>query len=361
MAADREAAGSRRSGETTGKDADDGGASEADLLSLDTDSRQLLNATTVLAVVLGLAAIWGGMLPAFRILEDIALWQGTFQGDGGTVQVAVTLADVIVALLIGLGGYVLSTNLPSLLNIIMLKRGGFSSGTRYAISTLVRYAIVILATLLVLGRLGASWSQLGWAAAALGVGIGFGLQEIVANFISGLILLAERPVRVGDLITVGDASGTVVRIRIRATTIRDFHSKELLIPNKELITGRLLNWTLSDTMIRIDIEVGIAYGSDVDRAIEILQELARNDRRVLVDPPPVVAFNKFGDSSLNLSLRIFVDAFADRVPVTTDMHRNIHRRFAEEGIVIAFPQMDVHFHAAQPDGQTTDDGKPSND
>jgi len=351
----------RRAGETLETDAENAGETEVDLLSLDADSRQLLNATTVLAVALGLAAIWGGMLPAFRILEDIALWQGSFQGDGGAVQFAVTLGDVIVAVLIGLGGYVLATNLPSLLNIIMLKRGGFSSGTRYAISTLVRYAIVIISTLLVLGRLGANWSQLGWAAAALGVGIGFGLQEIVANFISGLILLAERPVRVGDLITVGDASGTVVRIRIRATTIRDFHSKELLIPNKELITGRLLNWTLSDAMIRIDIEVGIAYGSDVDRAIALLLEMAQDDRRVLGDPPPVVAFNRFGDSSLNLSLRIFVDAFADRVPVTTDMHRNIHRRFAEEGIVIAFPQMDVHFHATQTAEYAGDDVKPSND
>jgi potassium efflux system protein len=189
---------------------------------------------------------------------------------------------------------------------------------------------------------------MGWAAAALGVGIGFGLQEIVANFISGLILLAERPVRVGDRITVGDATGTVTRIRIRATTIRDLEQKELLIPNKELITGQLLNWTLTDTKTRILIDVGITYGSDVDRAIEILHELAREDERVLEEPAPGVVFNQFGDNSLNLAFRVFVGTIQDRLPVITDMHRNINRRFKEAGIVIAFPQRDVHFDADRP-------------
>ena len=166
----------------------------------------------------------------------------------------------------------------------------------------------------------------------------------MGNFISGLILLAARPVRVGDLITIGDASGTVVRIRVRAASIRDFHGKELLIPNKELVTGRLLNWTLSDAVTRLDIEIGIGYGSDVDRAIEILLELAREGLRILVEPHPVVAFDEFGDSSLNLSFRVFVDAISDRVPVTTDMHKKIHKRFTEACIAIAFPQLDVHFH-----------------
>jgi small-conductance mechanosensitive channel len=160
--------------------------------------------------------------------------------------------------------------------------------------------------------------------------------------------LAERPVRVGDRITVGDATGTVTRIRIRATTIRDLEQKELLIPNKELITGQLLNWTLTDSRTRIVINVGITYGSDVDRAIEILHELAREDERVLEDPAPGVVFNLFGDNSLNLAFRVFVGTLQDRLPVITDMHRNINRRFNEAGIVIAFPQRDVHFDADRP-------------
>ena len=336
--------------ETNYQEANDNdiGAPEVDLIALDADSRQLVNATRLLLVALGLAAIWGEMLPAFKVLDEVELWSTVFKVEGETVLVWITLADALVALLIGIVGYVLATNLPSLEDIILLKQGKVSAGARYAITTVTKYAIVILTTLLVLGQLGASWSQMGWAAAALGVGIGFGLQEIVANFISGLILLAERPLRVGDRITVGDATGTVTRIRIRATTIRDLEQKELLIPNKQLITGQLLNWTLSDSRTRIMINVGITYGSDVDRAIEILHELAREDERVLEDPAPGVVFNEFGDNSLNLAFRVFVGTLQDRLPVITDMHRNINRRFKEAGIVIAFPQRDVHFDADRP-------------
>ena len=351
---ERDAARAQRAGDEEAETADqeatdnDIGAPEVDLLALDADSRQVVNATLLLLVALGLAAIWGDMLPAFKVLDEVTLWSTAFKIEGEDVLVWITLADALVALLIGIVGYVLANNLPSLEDIILLKQGKVSAGARYAITTVTKYAIVIVATLLVLGQLGASWSQMGWAAAALGVGIGFGLQEIVANFISGLILLAERPVRVGDRITVGDATGTVTRIRIRATTIRDLEQKELLIPNKELITGRLLNWTLSDTRTRLLIQVGIAYGSDVDRAIEVLLELAREDERVLEEPAPGVVFDEFGDSSLNLAFRVFVATLENRLPVMTDMHRNIHRRFAEEGIVIAFPQRDVHFKPDQP-------------
>jgi potassium efflux system protein len=351
---ERDAARARRAGDeevevANHEEADnDIGAPEVDLVALDADSRQLVNATLLLLAALGLAAIWGGMLPAFKAFDEVALWSTVFKVEGEDVLVWITLADVLVALLIGIVGYVLAMNLPSLEDIILLKQGKVSAGARYAITTVTKYAIVILAALLILSQLGASWSQMGWAAAALGVGIGFGLQEIVANFISGLILLAERPVRVGDRITVGDATGTVTRIRIRATTIRDLEQKELLIPNKELITGQLLNWTLTDTKTRILIDVGITYGSDVDRAIEILHELAREDERVLEEPAPGVVFNQFGDNSLNLAFRVFVGTIQDRLPVITDMHRNINRRFKEAGIVIAFPQRDVHFDADRP-------------
>ena len=137
------------------------------------------------------------------------------------------------------------------------------------------YVIVGTGIVAALATLGLKWSQLQWLVAALGVGIGFGLQEIIANFISGLIILFERPIRVGDVVTVGDKDGTVTKIRIRATTILDFDGKELLVPNKEFITGRLLNWTLSDSNVRLVIPVGIAYGSDVEEALRILGESGR--------------------------------------------------------------------------------------
>jgi potassium efflux system protein len=222
---------------------------------------------------------------------------------------------------------------------------------------LSRYVIVTVVVLVVLGRLGASWSQMGWAVAAMSVGIGFGLQEIVANFISGLILLVERPIRLGDVITIGDASGTVTRIRFRATTVRDFDRKELIVPNKEIITGRLLNWTLSDPVTRIVVPVGVAYGSDVETAMRLMREAAEENERVLEDPHPFVIFEQFADSSLSLTLRAWVGSFAARLVVRTELHQAINEKFNAAAIVIAFPQQDVHVYRHSPYEDTPPDAE----
>jgi potassium efflux system protein len=327
---------------------DDIGAPEVDLVALDTDSRKLMNATVLLLAVLGLAGIWGDFIPALRVLDDIDLWSKIALVDGAERVVPVTLADLLLAAIIGIGGYILAANLPSLIDIILLKYGSANAGSRYTVETLTRYSIVAFAVVLMLRPLGANASQLGWAAAALGVGIGFGLQEIVANFICGLILLFERPVRIGDVITVGDASGTVSKIRIRAITLRDWEQKELVIPNKELITGRVLNWTLSDEMTRLFISVGVAYGSDVDRAMALIMEVAEQNDRILADPEPRVHFEEFADSSLNLTLRAYVGAMSDRLLATTELHKAIDQKFRAAGIVIAFPQRDVHLYTGDP-------------
>ena len=184
--------------------------------------------------------------------------------------------------------------------------------------------------------------------AALGVGIGFGLQEIVANFISGLIILFERPVRVGDTVTVGEISGTVTRIQIRATTIRGWDNKELLVPNREFITGRLLNWTLSDRVIRLTLVVGVTYGTDMDLALRLVREAAEEEERVLDDPAPLVSFDSFGDSALMINLRVYISSIDYRIAVNTSLHKAINSRFAEAGIVIAFPQRHLHLEAPSP-------------
>jgi potassium efflux system protein len=271
--------------------------------------------------------------------------------------VAITLADLLLAIIIGVGGYFLGKNLPSLLDIILLRQGKVSAGARYAVSTLTRYTIVFIATLLVLEALGASWSQMGWAAAALGVGIGFGLQEIIANFVSGLILLFEQPVRLGDVVTVGDASGTVSKIRMRATTIRDWDNKELIVPNKELVTGRLLNWSLSDAMIRVTLTVGVAYGSDVDKAMALLREAADENSNVVAEPEPRVIFDSFGDSSLTLNLRAYIADLDQRFPTITALHNAVDQKFRAAGIVIAFPQRDVHHYPAGKKVEFDDTGR----
>jgi potassium efflux system protein len=201
---------------------------------------------------------------------------------------------------------------------------------------------------LVLNTIGAQWSQLQWLVAALGVGIGFGLQEIVANFISGLIILFERPIRVGDVVSVGDTDGVVTKIRIRATTIRNWDRKELLVPNKEFVTGRLLNWSLSDRTTRIVIVVGVAYGSDVEKALTLMREAAEEHEQVLDEPAPVLSFEGFGDNSLTLILRAYLSSIDFRTSTITDLHKAINRKFEQAGIGIAFPQRDLHLDTREP-------------
>jgi potassium efflux system protein len=190
--------------------------------------------------------------------------------------------------------------------------------------------------------IGLRWQSIQWLAAALTVGLGFGLQEIFANFVSGLILLFERPIRVGDVITLGEITGTVTRIRIRATTITDWDCKELIVPNKELITGHLLNWTLSDQRNRVVIQVGVAYGSDTAKVTRVLLDIARHHPRVLQDPEPTVTFESFGDSTLNFTLRGLLPNLDKRLPTIHELNTAIHQRFAREGIELAFPQLDLH-------------------
>ncbi len=210
---------------------------------------------------------------------------------------------------------------------------------------------------LVLSTLGVRWSQFQWLVAALGVGIGFGLQEIVANFISGLIMLFERPVRVGDIVTVGETDGVVTRIQIRATTIRGWDRKELVVPNKEFITGRLLNWTLSDQVTRIMVLVGVAYGTDVDRALALMREAAEENEHVLGDPSPVLTFEGFGDNALNLILRAYVGSIDHRLATITALHKAINAKFEQAGISIAFPQRDLHLGAREPLRVRIEDGR----
>ena len=235
-----------------------------------------------------------------------------------------------------------------MLEIILLQRSAMSEGDRYTATTLTKYVIVAIGTLLVLGAVGAQWSQLQWLVAALGVGIGFGLQEIVANFISGLIILFERPVRVGDTVTIGNTSGIVTKVRIRATTIRDWDRKELLVPNKDIITGQVLNWTLSDKMSRVEIVVGVAYGTDVDKALALMREAAEEHEHVLDEPSPLLSFDSFGDNALALTLRAYLASLDHRIQTTTELHSTIMRKFEQAGIEIAFPQRDVHLDTRGP-------------
>jgi potassium efflux system protein len=262
--------------------------------------------------------------------------------------VPVTLADLALALIVGVITVVAARGLPAFLEFILLQRSSVTAGGRGTASTLLRYAIVGIGSVLFFTILGGRWSQIQWLVAALGIGIGFGLQEIVANFFSGLIILFERPIRVGDTVTVGGTTGVVSRINIRATTITNWDRQELLVPNKEFITNQLLNWSLSDPITRIGIPVGIAYGSDVTLALRLMKEAAEEHSNVLADPAPILTFDAFGDNALNLQLRVYLPSIENRLRTVTELHEAINRKFNAAGIVIAFPQRDVHLDASRP-------------
>jgi potassium efflux system protein len=313
------------------------------LEQVNTQTRRLLRALRISLLALGLIWVWSGILPAIARLDEIALWHFSDTGaDGATTQQPVTLMAVLLGiftLALTIGG---ARNLPGLIEISLLSHIRIDAASRYAITSVLRYAIVIGGTLVGLGFLGMRWSQLQWMAAALTVGLGFGLQEIFANFVSGIILLFERPFRVGDVITVGDLSGRVTRIRTRATTVLDFDNKEIVIPNKTFITGQLINWTLTDTITRIVIRVGVADGTDANKVRALLLQAAREDERVLAEPEPSCWFMTFGASSLDFELRVFVNTLNDRLEVQNSLNTRITKLFAEHNIEIPFPQLDLH-------------------
>ena len=321
---------------------------QLDVASLDADTRKLLNVALILTGVIGLGGIWSSVLPAFAIFNDITLWQYL---DGTGVEqhlVPVTLADLTLVFIYGFITIIAVRTVPSVLEAILRQRDSITPGTRLAFATLARYGIVLVGVSLVAGSVGFNWGRIQWLVAALGVGIGFGLQEIVANFISGLIILIERPIRVGDLVTVGDTSGTVSRLQIRATTVTNFNRQELLVPNKEFITGRVLNWSLTDEVLRLVAKVGVAYGSDIRKALELVREAVVEHAVVLKDPEPLVTFDEFGDNSLNITARYFIGAPNKRRETISDINLAINDKLKAAGIVVAFPQRDVHLDMSAP-------------
>ncbi|MEE4660395.1 MAG: mechanosensitive ion channel domain-containing protein [Halieaceae bacterium] len=320
----------------------------ADPDELDSEGRNLLNTTLLVLAVTGTWGVWSDVLPALGILDAVELWSTTRLVDGVETRSPVTPLDIVKVLLVTFAGFVLTQRLPSLLDLFLRQKVELAAGTVYATVTLIRYVLIAVFVVVVMGMLGADWSQIQWAVAALSVGIGFGLQEIVANFISGIILLFEQPIRVGDIITVGETSGSVTKIRMRATTVRDWDGKELLVPNKEFITGRLLNWSLSDQQTRLVVEIGVAYGSDVPRAMQIALDAAKAHPDVLADPEPFITFDAFGDNSLALTLRCYLPSLDRRLFVGSELRNAINDQYNAAGIVIAFPQRDVHLNTLSP-------------
>ena len=303
--------------------------------------RQFADYVVAALTLLGLWLVWADVLPALRVLRDIELWKvGT-----GASAISVSLADAAFAMVVLVLAVIASKNIPGILEVTVLRRLQIESGACYAINALARYVIAVVGFILTAQAIGIQWGHVQWLIAAVSVGLGFGLQEIFGNFVSGLILLFERPIRVGDVVTVGDVSGTVTQIRIRATTILDWDRKELVVPNKEFITNRLVNWTLSDTVLRVVIPVGIAYGSDTKLARDLLLKIGSEHSNTLRVPEPQAFFLGFGDSSLNFELRVFIPSIDHLMDVRNDLHMAIDQAFRKANIEIAFPQQDIHIRS----------------
>ena len=311
-------------------------------------NRALLRTLMFFSALIGLWLIWANNLPALNFLDKIHLWSYVSEADGVPTAVPITLADLMVALIIAIITVVAAKNLPSLLEVILLNWFPMEAGLRHAISTIFNYAITAIGIAAAFATIGIKWSSIQWLIAALGVGVGFGLQEVVANFICGLIVLFERPFRIGDTVTIGDVTGTVTRIQIRATTVMDWDRKELIVPNKEFITVRLINWSLSDNIIRIRIPIGIAYGSDTVLAEKLMRKAAESNPLVLENPEPQAVFLGFGDNSLNFELRVFINGINDWIPMLHKLNQAVDQEFRRADVTISFPQRDVHLDQIGP-------------
>ena len=285
--------------------------------------------------------VWSDLVTVVSYLRDITLWQQTSTTEAGVVTETISLFNLIVALIIVVITYILVRNIQGILEILLFSRVKLSQGTPYTITTLLTYIFVAVGGAWAFSTLGMSWSKLQWLFAALSVGLGFGMQEIFANFVSGIILLFERPIRVGDTVTINDVTGTVAKIRIRAITMIDPDRKEVIVPNKSFVTGQVTNWALSNTVTRLVVSVGVAYGSDLDLVKRLLLQAAHEQPSVLKDPEPRALFLTFGASTLDHELRVYVGQVSERNDTLDALNRRVNELFAENNIDIAFNQLDI--------------------
>ena len=316
-----------------------------DISKINQQSDKLLITLITVILVAGLWMIWSDVLPALSVFERFVLWQHIQVTDGKELLAPITLFNLLVSFFYAGLTFIFVSNFPALVDLLSAGKFAMAAGTRYALIQLARYFLVTIAFLAVANELGGSWAQVQWLVAALSVGLGFGLQEIFANMVSGIILLFERPVRVGDTVTVGDVSGRVCRIQMRATHILDWDGKELVVPNKVFITERFVNWTLSDTTTRLILMVGVAYGSDVDLVEKVLKETVSSVEVVLSEPEPTVILLNFGDSSLDFRVTAYVRELGDRMAVTHELHKKFYKNLEAHGIEIPFPQRDLHIRS----------------
>ena len=299
----------------------------------------------------GALLIWVGVS-----LDLLSLREPVVAAVAGALAASLTVGELEVSLgdLIALGVTLLvSVYLARFIRYVLdedvLPRMSLPRGVPFAISSTTFYVVLAAGIFASLAAAGLDLSRFTLLAGALGVGIGFGLQNVVNNFVSGLVLLFERPVQTGDTIEIGDTLGEVRRIGIRSSTVRTWQGAEVIVPNANLISEQVVNWTLSDRNRRIDIDVGVRYGTDPERVIELLLGVAHADDRVRAHPEPSALFTAFGDSALQFRLRAWTGGYADWIQIKSDLAVAVNRALCDAGIEIPVPQRDLHLRSIDED------------
>lgn len=263
-------------------------------------------------------------------------------------QTPVSLASIILFILLLFAFVVLARVIGNVILKRFFARLQVEEGISYSLIRITQYVIVITGVIVSLQFVGIDLSGLVVIFGLLSVGIGFGLQNITSNFVSGLVLLIERPIRVGDRVTVGDTLGDVVEINMRSTTIRTLTNIAIIIPNSEFTSSQVINWSHGDPRVRLDLSIGVSYNSDLETVLRSLREVAEENNEVLKDPGPEINFAGFGNSSWDLELRVWLETPKNYQKVRSDLNCAIVNKFRENNVEIPFPQRDLHLRSSIP-------------
>jgi small-conductance mechanosensitive channel len=283
-------------------------------------------------------------------IENIESWLSRFlKTTLVTVnQTPITVASLIIFALIVLASVFVTRIFTRMVFDRILKRFHLKDGVRYTLRRLTEYTLHLIGIIIAFQFVGVDLSGLAVIFGLLSVGIGFGLQNVTANFVAGLVLLFERPIKIGDRVTVGDVEGDVEEISMRATRIRTLNNISIIVPNSQFTSSNIVNWSYGDLRVRLDIEVGVSYGSDLDLVLKSLKEIALENPKVLKNPEPDVLLREFGESSWNMRLRLWIDNPQGHHQIRSEINCAIVRKFREKGIEIPFPQRDLHVRSPLP-------------
>ncbi|TCL06316.1 miniconductance mechanosensitive channel MscM [Sodalis ligni] len=312
-----------------------------DLDAISAQSLRLVRSILTLVAFISVLWLWSEIHSAFGFLENIRLWDVSSTVKGVESIQPITLASVLIAVLVVIITAQLVRNLPALLELALLQHLDLTPGTGYAITTVTKYLLMLVGGLIGFSWIGIEWAKLQWLVAALGVGLGFGLQEIFANFISGLMILFEKPIRIGDTVTIRELTGSITRINTRATTITDWDRKEIIVPNKAFITEQFINWSLSDSVTRIVLTIPAPADADSETVTLLLKHAAQRCPLVLANPQPEAFLVDLQQGIMLFELRVHAAEMGHRMPLRHQLNQLILEGYREHGLEMPFPPFQV--------------------